>query len=51
MYVCAECSPWDLEPSTYVLPEKVTPPSIPRSLLVGTLDPALILEYIKTYVL
>jgi hypothetical protein len=43
-----ECSPWDLEMSSYVLLENVRSPTVPRALLVGSLDPALVIVYLKT---
>lgn len=43
-----DCSPWDLVMSSYVLLQNIRPPTVPRALLVGTLDPALIVEYLKT---
>ena len=42
------CSPWDLELSTYVLEANIKPPVVPRALLVGTLNPSSVIEFLKT---
>lgn len=48
MICFADCSPWELELSTYVLLEKLKPAVIPKSLLVGKLQSSAILSYLKT---
>lgn len=42
------CSPWDLELSTYVLEANIKPPVVPRALLVGSLNPSSVIEFLKT---
>eukprot|EP01041_Mallomonas_annulata_P008726 gene8726-18039_t len=44
----SECSPWDLEVSSFVLAENMRPPVYPKSLRVGTLAPESILNYLKS---
>jgi hypothetical protein len=48
MQTDCDCSPWELELSTYVLLQNVRPPKVPRTLLVGTLDPVVLIEFLKT---
>jgi hypothetical protein len=50
-YLQTDCdvSPWDLEPSSYVLPEEnVRPRKLPGALKIGKLDPAVVLDYFKS---
>jgi hypothetical protein len=47
LVLIADCSPWDLELSGFVLLEKMKPAGVPRALLVGKLEPAAIITHLK----